>query len=97
MGQGTQHGFRRAFQLVRKPYQKSSAPHPDCVADTSVGIELNRNLRHGGRGTKLAVSFLEDGEQPVSHCGGRLARLGGSGLSNFLCLAASSWSASNWM
>src|ERR1700733_14512966 len=65
---------RRAFQQIRKPYQKPALAQPDGVIDVGESKKLDPQLRRHNAGTQLPVFIIEDFEQSGTHGEPRLAR-----------------------
>src|SRR5580704_17581854 len=71
---GAHHRFRRAFQQIRKPYQKPALAQADGVVDVREREKLNLQLRRLRAGTQFPVFLLKNFEQSRTHSEPRLAR-----------------------
>src|SRR5438105_2951402 len=67
VGNCLQHAFWRTLQQVRNSRQHSSLAQPYVVVDIGEREELDRKFRHRSARPQLAVTFLENGLDPVRH------------------------------
>src|SRR5580704_3530249 len=106
VGNGAHHRVRRAFQQIGQPHQKPTLAQANGVVNVGKGKKLDLQLRQRSPRTQLAVFFMEDFEQSLTHSEPRLAqaqirtlhsgRLTDCFVSDFLrCFAASSCSTSS--
>jgi len=61
MGDGVDHGFRRAFEQVGEADQNLTFPQPYGGVQRGEAAKANRNGRHRRPRAKRPVLFLKDG------------------------------------
>jgi hypothetical protein len=74
VGDSSDHRLRRTFQQIGEPDQKPAFAQADRVINIGEGKKLDLQLRRRSAGTQLAMCFMEDFEQSLTHNKLRLAR-----------------------
>src|SRR5205807_4387824 len=70
---GAHHRLRRAFQQIGEPYKKPALAQANGVIDVREGKKLYFQLRRCCRRPQLAMFFMKDFQQSLTHSEPRLA------------------------
>lgn len=67
MRDGAQHIFRRTFEQIGEPNEKTSLAKPDRIVDIGKAEEFNSQFGNGCPRAELAIRFREQFSQDLGH------------------------------